>query len=262
MSGLELIFLGTGTSQGVPIIGCECPVCLSRDPRDSRTRTSLLVRTPENHFVIDTPPDFRGQCLREGISRLDAALFTHAHTDHIMGFDDMRRFCEMEDRKMPIYASAPTMQGIRETFRFVFDEPQTWKNYLRIDSTVIEGPFQIGETTIVPVDLPHGRFTVTGYVIHRSGRKLLAYFTDCSGLPGAAIEAAHGVEVLVLDALRDRPHPTHMTIAQALEASKEVSPGRTYLTHLCHEISHEEREAMLPPECHLAYDGLKVTLEA
>ncbi len=259
---LELTFLGTGTSQGVPIIGCECPVCRSADPRDNRTRTSILLRAPESHFVIDTPPDFRVQCLRQGITRLDAALFTHAHTDHIMGFDDMRRFCEMNDRKMPIYASADTMRGLRETFGFVFNEPQTWKNYLRIDPEVISGPFKIGETTIVPVDLPHGRFTVTGYVIHRGGRKILAYFTDCSGLPGSAIEAALGVEVLVIDALRDRPHPTHMTIAQALEASKEVSPGTTYLTHLCHEISHAAKEAELPEGCHLAYDGLTVKLGA
>lgn len=258
MASLELTFLGTGTSQGVPIIGCDCPVCLSTDSRDNRTRASLLVKTPDLHFVIDTAPDFRSQCIRERITRVDAALFTHAHTDHIMGFDDMRRFCEMEDRKMPVFASAPTMEGLRETFRFVFDEPQAWKNYLRIEPQVISGPFQIGETTIVPVDLPHGRFTVTGYVIHRGGRKLLAYFTDCSGLPGEAVEAAHGVEVLVVDALRDRPHPTHMTIDEALEASRSVAPGKTYLTHICHEVSHSAKQALLPDRCYLAYDGLTV----
>lgn len=175
-----------------------------------------------------------------------------------MGFDDMRRFCEMEDRKMPIFASAATMQGLRNTFRYVFDEPQTWRNYLRIEPEVISGPFQLGETTIVPVDLPHGRFTVTGFVIHRGGRKLLAYFTDCSELPGEAVEAAQGVDLLVIDALRDRPHPTHMTIEQALEASRAVGPAKTYLTHICHEISHAGKEALLPDGCHLAFDGLTV----
>lgn len=258
MAALELTFLGTGTSQGVPVIGCDCDVCLSTDSRDNRTRTSLLVKTPDRHFVIDTTPDFRGQCIRERITRVDAALFTHAHTDHIMGFDDMRRFCEMEDRKMPVFASAPTMNGLRETFRFVFEEPKPWKNYLRIEPRVISGPFQIGETTIVPVDLPHGSFTVTGYVIHRGDRKLLAYFTDCSGLPEQAVEAAQGVEVLVLDALRDRPHPTHMTIDQAIEASRSVAPGKTYLTHICHEVSHSGKQALLPEGFHLAYDGLVV----
>lgn len=258
MSALELTFLGTGTSQGVPVIGCGCPVCLSRDPRDHRTRSSLLVKASDCHFVIDTAPDFRIQCLRERITRLDAALFTHAHTDHIMGFDDMRRFCEMEDRKMPVFASAATMRGLRNTFGYVFDDPQPWKNYLRIEPEEVGGPFQLGETTVVPVDLPHGRFITTGYVLHRGGRKLLAYFTDCSGLSGEAVEAAHGVDVLVIDALRDHPHPTHMTIAQALEASISVSAGKTYLTHICHEVSHAEKEPLLPEGCHLAYDGLTV----
>ena len=260
MPSLDLTFLGTGTSQGVPVIGCDCAVCRSADPRDHRTRTSLLVRTPERHFVIDTAPDFRIQCLRERITRLDAALFTHAHTDHIMGFDDMRRFCEMEDRKMPVFASPATMEGLRNTFRYAFDDPQPWKNDLRLAPEEISGPFQLGDTTVVPVDLPHGKFTTTGFVLHRGGRKLLAYFTDCSGLPGEAVEAAHGVEILVLDALRERPHPTHMNFQQALEASLAVSPGKTYLIHLCHEVSHAAKETMLPERCHLAYDGLNINV--
>jgi phosphoribosyl 1,2-cyclic phosphate phosphodiesterase len=262
MSSLELTFLGTGTSHGVPVIGCDCEVCRSTDPRDSRTRTSLLVKAPDCHFVIDTAPDFRIQCLRERITRLDAALFTHAHTDHIMGFDDVRRFCEMNDRKMPVFASPATMEGLRKTFRYVFDEPQPWKNYLRIEPEEITAPFQLGETTIVPVDLPHGRFTTTGYILHRGGRKLLAYFTDCSELTGEAVEAAHGAEVLIVDALRERPHPTHMTIAQALEASRSVAPESTYLIHLCHDVSHAAMETQLPAGCHLAYDGLTINVGA
>ena len=260
MSSLELTFLGTGTSHGVPVIGCDCDVCRSGDPRDHRTRTSLLVKTPDLHFVIDTAPDFRVQCLRERVQRLDAALFTHTHSDHIMGFDDMRRFSEIHDRKMPIFASPATMEGLRKTFRYVFDEPQTWKNYLRIDPVEITVPFLLGETAIVPVDLPHGRFTTTGYVLHRGSRKLLAYFTDCSDLPGEAVAAAHGAEILVVDALRHRPHPTHMTIAQALEASRSVAAGSTYLTHLCHEVSHAVTESQLPSGCHLAYDGLTINV--
>lgn len=177
-----------------------------------------------------------------------------------MGFDDMRRFCEMHDRKMPVFASPATMGGLRNTFRYVFDEPQTWKNYLRIEPEEITAPFQLGETTVVPVDLPHGRFTTTGYVFHRGGRKLLAYYTDCSGLPGEAVEAARGAEVLVVDALRERPHPTHMTIAQALDASRSVAPGRTYLIHICHEISHAVMEKQLPQHCHLAHDGLTINV--
>ena len=260
MPSLELTFLGTGTSQGIPVIGCDCPVCHSTDARDHRTRTSLLVKASDKHFVIDTAPDFRVQCLRERVTRLDAALMTHAHTDHIMGFDDMRRFCEMEDRAMPVFASAKTMASIRSTFRYAFEDPQPWKNNLRLAPEIITGLFQLGETTVVPVDLPHGRFTTTGYVLHRGGRKLLAYYTDCSSVPVEAVEAAHGVEVLVLDALRETPHPTHMNFDQALEASRAIAPGSTYLIHLCHEVSHAAKEKELPEGCHLAYDGLTISV--
>jgi phosphoribosyl 1,2-cyclic phosphate phosphodiesterase len=216
------------------------------------------VKAPDRHLVIDTAPDFRTQCLREGVRRLDAALITHAHTDHIMGFDDMRRFCEMEDRRMPVYASPATMAQLRNTFGYAFDADPSWKNYLRLAPEEINGPFHVGETMIVPVNLPHGRFTTTGFVFHREGRKLLAYFTDCSAIPEEALLAAEGVEVLVLDALRDAPHPTHMNFEQALGASLSIAPGITYLTHLCHEVSHARKEATLPVGCHLAYDGLTI----
>ncbi len=258
MSSLELTFLGTGTSQGIPVIGCDCPVCLSADPRDTRTRSSVLIKTPDRHFAIDTAPEFRTQCLRERVKRLDAALFTHAHTDHIMGFDDMRRFCEMEDRKMPIYATTATMEQLRNIFRYAFDEPQPWKNYLRLDPHIISAPFELGETRIVPVELPHGKMNSTGYVFHRGGRKLLAYFTDCARVPQEALDAARGAEVLVLDALRETPHPTHMNFEQAIAASKLIAPKKTYFLHLCHEVSHAEKQAQLPEQVYLAYDGLKI----
>jgi phosphoribosyl 1,2-cyclic phosphate phosphodiesterase len=173
-----------------------------------------------------------------------------------MGFDDMRRFCEMEDRKMPVFASEATMDHIRSSFPYAFEDRPMFKNYLRLAPEVIHGPFQLGETTIVPVGLPHGKITTTGYVFHRGGRKLLAYFTDCSTVPGDAVEAAHGAEVLVLDALRDAPHPTHLNFEQALEVSEEISPGKTLLIHLCHEVSHAEKEAQLPDRCRIAHDGL------
>jgi len=261
MPALDLTFLGTGTSQGIPMIGCDCEVCRSDDPRDRRTRTSVLLRFPDAHLVIDTPPDFRAQCLREGIRRLDAALFTHPHTDHIMGFDDMRRFCEMEDREMPVYASPSTMEGLRASFRYAFDDPKPWRNYLRLDPRSVEGPFAIAGTTVTPVELPHGKFVTTGFVFARGGKKLLAYFTDCSGLTPEAVDLARGTDILVLDALRDAPHPTHMTIDQAVEAASEIRPAQTWLTHLCHEISHARREALLPAGVRIAHDGLTLSVE-
>lgn len=263
MPSLELTFLGTGTSQGVPAIGCECPVCLSNDPRDHRTRTSILIRTSDEVFVIDTTPEFRMQCLREKVTRLDAALFTHAHSDHIMGFDDMRRFCEMEDRKMPIYATASTMEPLRNIFRYAFDDPKPWKNYLRLDPHLIDyhETFQIGKTSVHPVELPHGKFTTTGYVIHRGAQKLLAYFTDCSEIPESARIAAEGVELLVLDALRDTTHPTHMNFEQAISSARSIGPTSTYFIHMSHDVSHAAKRDELPEGFYLAYDGLKVTTD-
>jgi len=262
MPSIEITFLGTGTSQGIPIIGCDCSVCRSDDPKDNRTRTSALIKTPECHFVIDTTPEFRVQCLREKVTRLDAALITHPHTDHIMGFDDMRRFCEMEDRKMPVYAAPHTMEQLRNCYRYAFDDPKPWKNYLRLEPHLIEGPFQLGETSVIPVELPHGKINTTGFVFQRKERKLLAYFTDCATLPEAALEAARGVEILVLDALRDTPHPTHMNFEQALQAASLIGATSSYFIHLCHDVSHRAKEAQLPERCHLAFDGLKISIES
>ena len=261
MPSLELTFLGTGTSQGVPAIGCECPVCLSVDPRDNRTRTSILIQTRDTSIVIDTTPEFRIQCLRERVMRLDAALFTHAHSDHIMGFDDMRRFCEMEDRKMPIYATASTMEQLRNNFRYAFDDPKPWKNYLRLDPHTIDyqRPFQIGGLTILPLEVPHGQFITTGYVIHQDSQKLLAYFTDCSEVPESVRKVAQGVEILILDALRDTTHPTHMTFEQAISSARSICPTSTYLIHMSHDVLHAAKQDELPEGFHLAYDGLKVT---
>ncbi len=262
MPSIEITFLGTGTSQGVPAIGCDCAVCLSDDPRDNRTRTSVLVQADDTSFVIDTTPEFRMQCLREKVKSIGAALFTHAHSDHIMGFDDMRRFCELEDREMPVYATASTMDQLRSNFYYAFDDPKPWKNYLRLDPHTISHnePFQLGEITILPVVLPHGKFTTTGYVISRAGRKLLAYFTDCSSVPEMAVKAAQGVDVLVLDALRDTPHPTHMTFDQAIESARGIAPLSTYFIHMSHDVSHASKDNELPATMHLAYDGLKIRL--
>lgn len=246
------------------MIGCDCDVCISPDPHDKRTRTSVLIKTAETHFVIDTTPEFRIQCLREKVMRLDAALFTHAHTDHIMGFDDMRRFCEMEDRKMPIYATTETIEQLRNIYRYAFDDPQPWKNYLRLDPHFIthNKPFNLGETTVVPVELPHGKISSTGFIMHRNGRKLLAYFTDCAMVPEAALEAAIGVEVLIIDALRETPHPTHMNFDQAIEAARLIGPRSAYFIHLCHEIAHASKQSELPNGFYLAYDGLQIVAGA
>ncbi|MCX7869191.1 MAG: MBL fold metallo-hydrolase [Terrimicrobiaceae bacterium] len=260
MHDFEITFMGTGTSHGIPVIGCQCRVCLSGDPRDKRLRTAALLRSPGAVVQVDTPPDFRAQCLREGVTRLDAVVYTHSHTDHILGFDDLRRFCEMEDKEMLIHASPRTMADLKRVFAYAFDGAHRYPNYIRPHPVEIQGPFSIGDLDFVPVDLPHGRMTTTGLVVWSGGRKLLAYFTDCQAVPAEAEEAARGAELLVLDALRHASHSTHLTLRGAIEASERISPRQTLFIHMCHELGHEETEATLPEGIRLAYDGLRVVL--
>ncbi len=261
MGDFRVTFLGTGTSQGVPMIACDCPVCSSSDPRDQRTRASLYIETPEAAFAVDTGPDFRTQCLRERVRRLDAVVYTHSHTDHIMGFDDLRRFSDLlPDHTMPIYASPGTMADLERVFRFAFDGTARFPGYIHPEAHLVEGPFRIGETTITPLPVPHGRMQVNGYLFTRGGRKLFAYLSDCKAVPDPVREIIAGVEVLTLDALRHRPHPTHMSLDEALEVSAALRPRVTYLTHLCHDLGHAETQKSLPDAVHVAYDGLKVTL--
>lgn len=240
------------------MIGCECAVCTSDDPRDRRLRAAIQVRTAESVLQIDTPPDFRTQCLRENIRRIDAVIYTHSHTDHILGFDDLRRFCDMENKMMPIYAAERTLQDLRRVFQYAFDGEFRFRNYVRPEAIPITGPFALGGVEITPVDLPHGRMVTTGLVFSLGGRKRLAYFTDCAGVPEAAAEAARGVDTLVVDALRHAQHPTHMSVEMALEAVARIQPRRTFFTHMCHDLGHEETERNLPENIRLAYDGLRV----
>ncbi len=258
-AGLEITFLGTGTSQGVPMIACDCEVCRSTDSRDARLRTAARIRTPEIEFLIDTPPDFRTQALRENLRRVDAVLYTHAHTDHVMGFDDLRRFCETQDRVMPVYATPEVFGDLRRIFSFAFAAGgPAFKNYIRPEIREITGPFRLGDLDVTPTQLPHGRFDTTGFVFSQNGRPLLAYFTDCNALPPSAQAAARGVEVLVIDALRHKPHPTHMSVAAAIEAARTIGARRTFFTHMGHDLGHAKTEATLPDDVRMAYDGLRV----
>lgn len=260
MHDLELVFLGTGTSHGIPVIGCQCRVCQSKDPRDKRLRTAALLRSPAAIVQIDTPPDFRTQCLREGLTRIDAVVYTHSHTDHILGFDDLRRFCEMENKDMPIYGSPRTLADLKRVFAFAFDGQHRYANYIRPLPIEIRGPFAIGNLQWVPVELPHGRMITTGFVVWAGGRKRLAYFTDCQEVPPAAEEAARGVELLVIGALRHAAHSTHLTLRGALEAVERIQPARALFVHMCHDLGHAETEATLPEGVRLAYDGLRVAV--
>jgi phosphoribosyl 1,2-cyclic phosphate phosphodiesterase len=258
MAGLTITFLGTGTSQGVPMIGCDCDVCGSSDPRDKRTRASIYIETPEAAWVIDTGPEFRMQCLREKVRRLDAVVYTHSHTDHMMGFDDLRAFCR--GGSMPVYASQETMEDLQRAFVFAFNGRNRFPGYLHPEPRLITGAFSIGNTRLTPLPVKHGRASVNGYLFTRDGEKLAAYLSDCKEVTEEALEQMTGVQTLIIDALRRQPHPTHMSVDEALALRDRVQPRKTWFTHLCHDLAHAKTEAALPSDVRIAYDGLKLQL--
>ncbi len=259
-SHITVTILGSGTSHGVPMIGCDCPVCQSTDPRDNRTRCSALIQTPEASILIDTSPDLRQQALREKLIRVDAVLLTHAHADHIMGFDDLRRFCDLLTHNLPVYGSAQTMEAVKQIFPYGFSPATRILGYVAVDGYVIDtSSFTIGGLLITPLPVLHGRMLNTAYLFSRNGRKLFAYVTDCNFISDEIFELIRNVEVLVIDGVRERSHTTHFNVKEAIQAAQKIAPQMAYLTHQAHDKSHAQRTAEMPPGISVAYDGMKIT---
>lgn len=254
---LIVTVLGSGTSQGVPMIGCRCSVCQSTDPRDNRTRSSIYLTTPQAKILIDTTPDLRQQALREGLDHLDAVLFTHPHSDHIMGFDDLRRFCEIGGTPLHIYGSENTLTQLERVFFYAFNPKNIIPGYVHVLPHVVKETFTLRGVDITPLPVPHGTVTTLGYLFSHGGRKLLAYISDCAAVPDPVREVVTGVEILIIDGLREKPHPTHLNIAGAIEAAQAIGARQTFLTHLTHEKSHVDRAASLPTGIDVSYDGMK-----
>lgn len=251
MSGIRVIMLGTGTSHGIPMIGCDCPVCTSDDPHDRRTRSSIVVQAAGSAILVDTTPELRMQCLACGVTRVDAVLFTHHHADHIVGLDDLRRFNALQKQVLTCYGNKATLSALEQMFPYAFhhrpDYPST-KPQLRLEP--IGGPFEAAGVPVVPIPLLHGKLPVLGF---RFGR--FAYCTDVSVIPSESMGLLEGLEVLILDGLRRRPHPTHFNLDQAVEAAGRIGAKRTFFTHIAHELPHAATNAALPPGMALAHDG-------
>lgn len=250
----SLTFLGTGTSSGIPVIGCSCPVCTSLDQRDRRSRTSAVVRHGGSVYLIDTSPELRLQALATGLDWIDAVLMTHAHADHTGGLDDLRRFNELAGRHLPIYADAGTAQQLRERYAYAFvDMFPFYGGKPDLILREFDGPFTACGNEIVPIPVRHGRTLVHGF---RFGA--LAYVTDAKEIPAESRALLRGLDILVLNALRERPHPTHLSLADAVAVIEEVQPRMAYLVHLSHELGHAAAERLVPAGIAVAYDGLTV----
>jgi len=254
---MKAVFLGTGTSVGVPIIGCDCAVCTSTDPRNRRRRTSLYLESDGTHVVVDTTPDFREQALQFKIPRVDAVLFTHSHADHIFGFDDIRRFNTMQDSVIPAYGSAETICDLRRVFNYIQTEKVPGVYRPRIEYMEITGPFDVGGIHVVPLHVIHGSKITMGFLF-KGGGMTLGYVPDCLKMPDEAVEKLKGIDVMILDALRHKPHKTHLTLEDSVALLKRIGAKESYITHMCHDLDHCETGKLLPVNIHVSYDGLVI----
>jgi phosphoribosyl 1,2-cyclic phosphate phosphodiesterase len=241
---------------GVPTLGCHCAVCESEDPRDKRTRPSVMLSYGGRNVVIDTTPDFRYQAMRARIDLLDAVLYTHGHADHILGLDDIRPYNLKQKSNVPIYGSADTLKTLRRQFAYIFDDTPTESSVPGVELHAIDGPIELFGATIVPVPAMHGTQPVLGFRIGKA-----AYLTDFSRVPASSKPLLRGLDDLILDALRYVPHPTHSNVEQSLALVEELQPKRAWFTHICHDLGHAAANALLPENVRLAYDGLQIEAE-
>jgi len=252
-----LTVLGSGTSMGVPTLGCDCRVCSSVDPNDRRTRPSVMIAYSGHVVLIDTTPDFHAQAIREHITRVDAVLYTHSHADHILGLDDLRPLSFRHEKgSVPLYANAATARDIRGVFKYVFDRDPDYATLAKVHLEELDGAVELFGARFEPVDVVHGRQTIVGY---RFGAA--AYLTDFSEIPEKSKSRLRGLDILFLDALRHRPHPTHSNVENSLRLVDELKPKRAFFTHISHDLPHQETNASLPANVRLAHDGLRLDFE-
>lgn len=251
---MQLTVLGCGSSGGTPVIGCDCATCASPDPRNRRTRSSAVIFTPDGQaLLIDTGPDLRQQALRENLRRVDAVLYTHTHADHVHGIDDLRGFCQLQRQRIPLYGSAECMANIAGRFGYTLRATEGYWDLPVLSANPVDTPFEACGVTVTPIPALHGHSSIYGYRIGN-----IAYLTDVSEIPPASLELLHGLEILLLDCLRYKPHHTHINLEQSLRYASLINARNTYLIHMTHEMEYGELSARLPPGVHVAYDGLRL----
>jgi phosphoribosyl 1,2-cyclic phosphate phosphodiesterase len=256
---MKFTFLGTGTSHGVPMIGCSCAVCTSSDWKNKRRRCSLYVEAAGQHIVIDTPPDFRDQVLTFGVKRVDAVFLTHPHADHIYGFDDVRRFSDIQKGHIPVYGAPRTIKQMRKKFDYVDRKSHSFGGVPRVHFTDQTGPVSVGEVTVTPLPVSHGMDTIYGFMVESSGKRL-GYIPDCNGIPEETFQCLENMDVMILDGLRPQKHPTHFSIGEAVEQLRRIGATQSFITHLTHNSEHHELQAQLGDAVTVPWDGFSGVL--
>ncbi len=256
----SLTFLGTGTSVGVPVIGCRCAVCTSPDPRNRRLRSSVLVRAGAVSVLVDSGPDLRAQALREDLRAIDAVMYTHAHLDHVAGFDELRAFCWHKEHPLPMYGTEECLDTLKRMFGWAFAEENIYKGYVKPDARIIDGTFFCGDLKITPLPVEHAAVETIGFLFEHPGARSIAYLPDVKRIPHTTMRHLRGVDVMVVDALRPQPHPTHFSLGEALESLRDAEAREGWLTHLGHENDHTTLDGQLPGGVRVAWDGLKIEL--
>lgn len=251
---MQLVLLGVGSSAGSPVIGCACTTCSSTNPRNNRTRCSAALRLPGGEVIlIDTGPDLRNQALRENMSRVDAVLYTHTHADHIHGIDDLRAFCQLQRKQIPLYGNQASMDHIASKFAYTLREPSNFWDLPILSVNTVDDAFELFGVEIIPIPIKHGRSDILGYRIGD-----MAYLTDVSEIPEQSLPLLEGLEILLLDCLRHQPHPTHINLEQSLAYSRLINASSTYMIHMTHELEYEALSRLLPESVHVGFDGLKL----
>jgi phosphoribosyl 1,2-cyclic phosphate phosphodiesterase len=260
VADFSMTFLGTGTSVGVPVIGCDCAVCTSPDPRNQRFRSSVFVRAGETTVLVDSGPDLRMQALRQGLREIDAVIYTHSHLDHVAGFDELRAFCWKKREPLPLHATEECMNTLIQMYGWAFSPENLIRGYVRPKALIIDGPFYHGDLKITPLPVHHASVETVGFLFEYPLSRKVAYISDVKRIPEDTMKLIRGVDVLVVDSLRVDDHPTHFTLSESLAAIEESEAGEAWLTHLSHEFDFETLEAELPSQVHVAWDGLRISL--